>query len=351
MAISAKALARHPRPLGGDPVKRLEKPIVSLTNLVLNNQSEPGGTSHLAAKRKPAWLRAKLPGGPGYERLNAILTEHRLHTVCKEAGCPNMGECWSRGVATIMILGDTCTRSCGFCNVKTGKPPILDTDEPYRVAQSLQLMGLKHVVITSVNRDELADGGAAIWAKTIIETRKTCPTMSIEVLIPDFEGNWDALQLVIEARPEILNHNLETVRRMYPAVRPQAKFDRSVELLKRCKDEGLVTKTGIMVGIGEKDAEVLELMADIRSRANIDILTIGQYLQPTPNHLPIDRWVHPDTFAMYREEGLKLGFKVIESGPLVRSSYHADDQADRLTGAARETAEGMERLITGARWS
>lgn len=349
--ISAKALARHPRPLGGDPVKRLEKPVVSLTNLVLNNQSEPGGTSHLAAKRKPAWLRAKLPGGPGYERLNAILTEHRLHTVCKEAGCPNMGECWSRGVATIMILGDTCTRSCGFCNVKTGKPPILDTDEPYRVAQSLQLMGLKHVVITSVNRDELADGGAAIWAKTIIETRKTCPTMSIEVLIPDFEGNWDALQLVIDARPEILNHNLETVRRMYPAVRPQAKFDRSVELLRRCKDQGLVTKTGIMVGIGEKDAEVLDLMADIRSRANIDILTIGQYLQPTPNHLPIDRWVHPDTFTMYREEGLKLGFKVIESGPLVRSSYHADDQASQLTGAAKETAEGMEQLIAGARQS
>lgn len=349
VAISAKALARHPRPLGGDPVKRLEKPLVSLTNLVLNNQSEPGGTSHLAAKRKPAWLRAKLPGGPGYERLNAILTEHRLHTVCKEAGCPNMGECWSRGVATIMILGDTCTRSCGFCNVKTGKPPILDTDEPYRVAQSLQLMGLKHVVITSVNRDELADGGAAIWSKTIIETRKTCPTMSIEVLIPDFEGNWDALQLVIDARPEILNHNLETVRRMYPAVRPQAKFDRSVELLRRCKDQGLVTKTGIMVGIGEKDSEVLELMSDIRSRANIDILTIGQYLQPTPNHLPIDRWVHPDTFAMYREEGLKLGFKVIESGPLVRSSYHADDQASQLTGAAKETAEGMEQLIATAR--
>lgn len=346
-AMTSRAFARHPRPLGGDPVKRLDPPVVSLTNLVLNNGAG-GGTQHLAAKRKPAWLRAKLPGGPGYERLNAILADHRLHTVCKEAGCPNMGECWSRGVATIMILGDTCTRSCGFCNVKTGKPPVLDLDEPSRVAKSLALMGLKHVVITSVNRDELEDGGAAVWARTIIESRAACPGMSIEVLIPDFEGNWDALRIVIDARPEILNHNLETVRRMYPAVRPQAKFDRSVELLARCKQAGLVTKTGIMVGIGEKDDEVFDLMADIRSRAEIDILTIGQYLQPTPNHLPIDRWVRPDTFAAYRARGLELGFKVVESGPLVRSSYHADDQADRLSGAAKETHQKMEQLIAGA---
>ncbi|HVZ94796.1 MAG TPA: lipoyl synthase [Phycisphaerales bacterium] len=320
---------------------------MSLSSLILNKRSAT--PNQFAPRRKPPWLRAQLPGGPGYQRLRDILDSHKLHTVCQEAGCPNMGECWARGVATIMILGDTCTRSCGFCNVKTGKPPVLDTDEPRRVAESLALMGLKHVVITSVNRDELDDGGAGIWASTILETRKTCATMSIEVLIPDFEGNWEALQLVIEARPEILNHNLETVRRMYPAVRPQAKFDRSLELLARCKRAGLVTKTGIMVGIGEKDDEVLALIDEVREKAETDILTIGQYLQPTPNHLPIDRFVHPDTFAMYREAGLARGFKVVESGPMVRSSYHADDQADQLTGAARETAEGMARLLKSHR--
>ena len=319
--------------------------------MVLNN-ADPA-PQQLSTKRKPDWLRAKVPGGPAYQQLRAILTEHRLHTVCEEASCPNMGECWARGVATIMILGDTCTRSCGFCNVKTGRPPILDKDEPRRVADSLALMnqagGLRHVVITSVNRDEQKDGGAAIWAETVLRSRAKCPGMSIEVLIPDFEGNWPALQMVIDARPEILNHNLETVRRMYPAVRPQARFDRSLELLKRCKDQGLVTKTGIMVGIGEKDEEVLTLIDEVRDKADTDILTIGQYLQPTRNHLPIDRWVHPDTFAMYRQAALAKGFKVVESGPMVRSSYHADAQADQLTGAARETAEGMERLIDGAK--
>lgn len=294
-----------------------------------------------------------------------------------------MGECWARGVATIMILGDTCTRACGFCNVKTGRPPTLDKDEPRRVADSIRLMyegaGLKHLVITSVNRDELADGGAGIWAETIIRTKDACPGMSLEVLIPDFEGNWPALQMVIDARPHIINHNLETVRRMYPAVRPSAKLDRSIELLRRVKEQGLVAKTGIMVGIGERDAEVLELMDELiegtkaqrhegmegktkaapyegigqqiarRSprdsdsdtsclRASVptclpscDVLTIGQYLQPTRNHLPIDRWVTPEQFAMFRDEGLKRGFKVVESGPLVRSSYHADHQADDLT--------------------
>jgi len=212
-------------------------------------------------------------------------------------------------------------------------------------------MGLKHVVITSVNRDELPDGGAGIWAETIIETRKTCPDLSIEVLIPDFLGDWNALQTVIDSRPDILNHNLESVRRMYPVVRPQAKIDRSIELLKRCKDAGLVTKTGIMVGIGEKDDEVLELMDEVCERAETDILTIGQYLQPTPNHLPIDRWVTPETFDRFREEGLARGFKVVESGPMVRSSYHADDQVERLTGAKRETRERMGKLIDGAKAS
>jgi len=247
-----------------------------------------------------------------------------------------------------MILGDTCTRACGFCNVKTGRPPILDTDEPRRTAQAVQLMGgagLRHIVITSVNRDELPDGGAAIWAETIHRIHDACPGLSIEVLIPDFMGDWTALQMVIDARPEILNHNLETVRRMYPAVRPSAKFDRSLELLRRCKDAGLVTKTGVMVGIGEKDEEVIALMDDVRAKAETDILTIGQYLQPTRNHLPIDRWVHPDTFNDYRTQALSRGFKVVESGPLVRSSYHADAQADQLTGAAKETADAMRALL------
>jgi lipoic acid synthetase len=263
------------------------------------------------------------------------MDEHRLHTVCQEAGCPNMGECWARGVATIMILGDTCTRACGFCNVKTGRPSLVDRDEPRRVAESLALMGLKHVVITSVNRDELPDGGAAIWAETILRTRESCPAMSVEVLIPDFEGNWAALQVVIDARPHIINHNLETVRRMYPAVRPSAKFDRSLELLRRVKEQGGVAKTGIMVGIGERDDEVLGLMTEVQAASRADVLTIGQYLQPTRNHLPIDRWVTPDQFALFKAEGLTRGFKVVESGPLVRSSYHADHQADVLTQVAR----------------
>lgn len=342
--------ARHPRPAGGDPLRNIDAPTLSLSSMVLNNA---GGPETIQPKRKPAWIRAKLPGGPGYLRLKGLLNEHRLHTVCEEASCPNLGECWARGVATIMILGDTCTRACGFCNVKTGRPATPDTDEPRRVAESLKLMqqegGLRHIVITSVNRDELKDGGAAIWAETIHRTRESAPGLSLEVLIPDFEGNWDALQLVIDARPEILNHNLETVRRMYPAVRPSAKFDRSLELLRRCKDAGLVTKTGIMAGIGEHDEEVLALMDDVRATSKTDILTIGQYLQPTRNHLPIDRFVTPETFETFRDEGLARGFAVVESGAMVRSSYHADAQVESLTGAARATAEGMERLISGAR--
>ena len=328
-------------------MRRVDRPVLSLTDRVLNNgASDP---HHLSIKRKPEWLRAKVPGGPGYTSVKSILDEHRLHTVCQEASCPNMGECWARGVATIMILGDTCTRACGFCNVKTGKPPVLDRDEPRRVAESLRIMsqeaGLHHIVITSVNRDELADGGAGIWAETIVRAHERCPGLSIEVLIPDFEGNWDALQMVIDARPEILNHNLETVPRMYPAVRPQARFERSVELLRRCKDAGLVTKTGIMVGIGETDAEVDALIAHVAAGAKTDILTIGQYLQPTRNHLPIDRWVTPEQFEGFRERGLALGFEVVESGPMVRSSYHADVQVEKLIGRDRASAERVRELI------
>lgn len=332
-------------------MRRIDRGVVSLSGMVLNNGADD--PHQLAIKRKPAWLKAKVPGGAGFERLNRILTDNRLHTVCKEAGCPNMGECWARGVATIMILGDTCTRACGFCNVKTGRPPVLDLDEPRRTAEAVRLMteegGLRHIVITSVNRDELPDGGAAVWAETIRRTHEACPGLSIEVLIPDFEGNWDALQLVIDARPEILNHNLETVRRMYPAVRPSAKFDRSVELLRRCKDARLVTKTGIMVGIGEKDAEVLALMDEVRARAETDILTIGQYLQPTRNHLPIDRWVAPEQFDRFKAEGLTRGFAVVESGAMVRSSYHADMQVDELVGPAREAYDRVRGLIAGAK--
>ncbi len=329
-----KPLARHPRPLGGDPLRTVDPPKVSLSGMVLNNRD---GSQQLSLKRKPEWLRARVPGGEGYQRLKGIMTRHNLFTVCEEANCPNMGECWARGVATIMILGDTCTRACGFCNVKTGRPPTLDRDEPRRVAESLALMKLRHVVITSVNRDELPDGGAGIWAETIVRTREACPEMSVEVLIPDFEGNWGALQMVIDARPHIINHNLETIRRMYPAVRPSAKFDRSLELLRRVKEQGMAAKTGIMVGIGERDPEVLDLIDEVQhatrapSGEATDVLTIGQYLQPTRNHLPIDRWVHPDTFDMYKKEGLARGFKVVESGALVRSSYHADHQAQTLT--------------------
>lgn len=347
----ARTLARHPRPAGGDPIKRVEKPLVSLSGMVINNTETDA--QQLATKRKPKWLKAKVPGGPGYERLRKIMDEHKLHTVCEEAGCPNMGECWARGVSTIMILGDTCTRACGFCNVKTGRPNTVDKDEPRRVAESLALMGLKHVVITSVNRDELPDGGAGIWAETIIRSREACPDMSVEVLIPDFLGDAGQLQMVIDARPHIINHNIECVRRMYPAVRPSAKFDRSLELLRRVKEQGGVAKTGIMVGIGEKDEEVLELMDDLVEATSkhagphpgdpCDILTIGQYLQPTRNHLPIDRWVHPDTFQMYHEEGIKRGLKVVESGPMVRSSYHADHQADVLSTIEAERKARQSR--------
>ncbi len=353
----ARTLARHPRPLGGDPLRRVDKPLLSLSAMVLNNQT--GTPEQLSIKKKPAWLRAKVPGGPEYQRLKGVLSQHKLHTVCEEANCPNMGECWSRGISTIMILGDTCTRACGFCNVKTGRPPSLDKDEPRRVAESMRLMHehakLRHIVITSVNRDELPDGGAGIWAETIIRTKEACPGLSIEVLIPDFEGNWAALQMVIDARPHIINHNLETVRRMYPAVRPSAKFDRSLELLRRVKEQGGVAKTGIMVGIGERDEEVVELIREVLEATKAesrtpnadtpspipdacDILTIGQYLQPTRNHLPIDRWVTPEQFAFFKKEGLVRGFKVVESGPLVRSSYHADHQADVLSTIEDERA-------------
>ena len=302
--------------------------VISLTDQILDNRS-----IEYVRRKKPDWLRARLPGGPGYQRLRAIVDEHALHTVCESARCPNMGECWAGGTATLMILGDVCTRSCGFCHIHTGRPPTLDHDEPRRVGEAAKLLRLRHLVITSVNRDELADGGARIWAETLRQVRAQSPGTSVEVLIPDFQGDWDALEWVMKERPEILNHNLETVPRLYPVVRPQAGYDRSVELLRRAKDAGLTTKTGIMVGIGETDDEVAALMRDTITRARTDILTIGQYLQPTRNHLPITRWVTPGKFAAYKRLGEEIGFRHVESGPLVRSSYHAQEQVVKLDAA------------------
>jgi lipoic acid synthetase len=276
-------------------------------------------------QRKPSWLKMKMPGGDGYFRLKQLVGEKKLHTVCEEAKCPNIGECWSAGTATIMILGDTCTRSCGFCHIKTGRPNPKDDDEPRRVGEAVAIMNLGHVVITSVNRDELPDGGAAIWAETIRQIRKQSPGTSVEVLIPDFEGNWEALQLVIDARPEILGHNVESVPRLYYKVRPQAKYSRSLELLRRCKQQGLTTKTGMMLGIGERPEEIDSALDDLVAN-QIDILTLGQYLQPTQKHLPVDRWVTPDEFKQWKDVGESKGLRHVESGPLVRSSYHAEQQ-------------------------
>jgi lipoic acid synthetase len=302
---------------------------LSLSDRVIGNAPRP---EDFVRKGKPRWLRMQLPSDPRYFALRNLIHEHRLHTVCEEARCPNMGECWSHGVATVMILGDVCTRSCGFCNIQTGKPITLDLDEPRRVGGAVALMNLNFVCITSVNRDELPDGGAAIWAQTLREIRRQSPQTRIEALIPDFCGDWDALQLVLNEKPDILNHNLESVPRIYKAVRPQAKYPRSIELLKRAKEAGLVAKTGIMVGIGERDEEVIELMKDVQAgtrtiNGTCDILSIGQYLQPSPAHLPVNRFVHPDQFAEFKRIGQELGFLHVESGPMVRSSYHADKQA------------------------
>jgi lipoic acid synthetase len=280
-----------------------------------------------AHQRRPDWLRVKLPSGGNFNRLKGLIDTHGLHTVCEEARCPNMGECWNQGTATFMILGDVCTRSCGFCAVKTGRPAGLDAGEPSRVAEAVKVMNLRHAVITSVNRDELYDGGAQIFAETIRRTRALSPRTTIEVLIPDFRGDEFALDILLDAFPDILNHNIETVPRLYARVRPQAVYDRSLELLRRAKKRGFTTKTGLMAGIGERPEEVLEVMGDLR-KVECDILTIGQYLQPSKDHLPVDRFVPPDEFASYKAAGRAMGFKHVESGPLVRSSYHAAEQTE-----------------------
>jgi lipoic acid synthetase len=285
----------------------------------------------VAAGRKPPWLKVRFPGGPDYIRLKSLMREERLHTVCEEARCPNIGECWEAGTATFMILGDTCTRACGFCAIKTGRPDAADPLEPMRVASAVRAMGLKHAVVTSVNRDDAPDGGASIFAATIRWIRRLSPGTGVEVLIPDFMGDWDALASVMAERPEILNHNTETVPRLYARVRPKARYERSLELLERAKalDPGTVTKTGLMVGLGETEEELRAVFRDLRER-DVDVLTLGQYLRPGLKYLPIERYYAPQEFDRLREGALALGFRHVEAGPLVRSSYHAERQAPGL---------------------
>lgn len=272
---------------------------------------------------KPKWLRVKLPTGKEYQKVRGLVEEHKLHTICQSGNCPNMGECWGAGTATFMILGNVCTRSCGFCSVSTGRPEEVDITEPYKVAQSIKLMEVKHAVITSVDRDDLEDGGSEVWAATVRAVRKHSPGTTMETLIPDFRGEWHNLQRIIDVAPEIVSHNLETVRRLTKQVRIQAKYDRSLELLKRLKDAGMKTKSGVMLGLGESREEVIETMEDLRS-VGVDILTLGQYLQPTKKHLPVAEFITPEQFKEYEILGLEMGFRFVESGPLVRSSYHAE---------------------------
>lgn len=274
-------------------------------------------------RKKPEWLRVKLPIGEEYKKVRNLVDQYKLHTICQSGNCPNMGECWGAGTATFMILGNVCTRSCSFCAVKTGRPNEYDAEEPIRVAQAIQLMGVKHAVITSVNRDELKDRGASIWHETVRLTKQLSPATTIETLIPDVKSNWEALEMMISPGQEVVSHNMETVERLYRLVRPQAKYVRSLEQIKRTKDYGKRTKSGIMVGLGETKEEVFKTMDDLLDHG-CDVITIGQYLQPTKLHLEVAEFIHPDLFAEYREAGLQKGFNFVESGPLVRSSYHAE---------------------------
>ncbi|KAA5545815.1 MULTISPECIES: lipoyl synthase [Adhaeribacter] len=276
-----------------------------------------------ARPRKPDWLRVKLPVGKEYAQVRSLVDQYKLHTICESGNCPNMGECWGAGTATFMILGNVCTRSCSFCAVATGRPNEYDTDEPRRVAEAIKLMGVKHAVITSVNRDELKDRGASIWHETVVQVKQLSPETTIETLIPDVKGNWEALYTMISPGQEVVSHNMETVESLYRMVRPQAKYERSLEQLKRIKEYGKRSKSGIMLGLGETKEEVYKAMDDLAANG-LDILTLGQYLQPTKRHLEVAEFIHPDLFAHYREEGLNRGLKYVESGPLVRSSYHAE---------------------------
>lgn len=294
-------------------VAKLELPVVQPSTVVTAAGSE----------RRPDWLKVKIPTGETFQQLKTMMRSKELHTVCEEARCPNMAECWSAGTATFMILGDTCTRSCGFCAVKTGRPGTIDLEEPFRVAEAVAQMGVKHAVITSVNRDELKDGGASVFAETIKQTRLANPGVRVEVLIPDFKGKAELLQLIIDAAPDILNHNTETVPSLYRTVRPQGRYTWTLVVLREAKRQGMTTKTGIMLGLGEERAELLQTMRDL-AEVGVDILTLGQYLQPTKMHLPVKRFVTPQEFDELRDLGLAMGFRYVESGPLVRSSYHAE---------------------------
>lgn len=287
-------------------------------------ESSPSRTS--GVKPRPDWLKVRIPSGESFAKLKRLIDSKALHTVCEEARCPNMAECWDSGTATFMILGDTCTRSCGFCAVKTGRPQHLDENEPDHVAEAVQQMRLRHAVITSVNRDELKDGGSILFAETIRKVRERNPSTTIEVLIPDFKGKEDCLDRILDAGPDILNHNTETVPSLYRRVRPQAKYHWTLSVLRRAKEKGFVTKTGIMLGLGESREELVSVMSDLTA-LKVDILTLGQYLQPTKDHLPVERFVHPDEFKELHDIGIELGFRIVEAGPLVRSSYHAERHA------------------------
>jgi len=280
--------------------------------------------------QKPKWLRAKLPSGPEYGRVRNLVDDNQLHTVCQSAQCPNMGECWSRGTATLMILGNICTRACSFCAVQTGKPTELDLAEPPRVADAVAKMGLKHCVLTSVARDDLPDGGAKVWAATIRAVRHRNPNTAIEVLVPDFKGNFENLEIVLDAKPDIFNHNLETVERLQRPIRKSAHYQRSLDVLSHAKNLGFPIKSGIMLGLGEKENEIRQALKDLAS-IGLNVLTLGQYLQPSSEYAPIDRWVTPEEFELWKKEAHELGIEVVESGPLVRSSYHADEQSERYS--------------------
>lgn len=280
-------------------------------------------TNVLEKPKKPSWLKVKLPTGESYKKVRSLVSEHNLHTICESGNCPNMGECWGAGTATFMILGNVCTRSCDFCAVSTGKPDEVDVFEPARVANSVKLMNVKHAVITSVDRDDLQDGGSEMWVKTVKAIRRKSPETTLETLIPDFAGKWENLQRIIDVAPEIVSHNIETVRRLTKKIRIQAKYNRSLELLLRLKKGGMKTKSGLMLGLGETEEEVVETMQDLRS-VEVDILTLGQYLQPTPKHAQVKDFITPEKFEEYQKLGIEMGFRFVESGPLVRSSYHAE---------------------------
>lgn len=298
----------------------LDLPVLDLTKDLTATSGSAGATVRAP---RPEWLKVKIPSGENFSRLKTLIREHNLHTVCEEARCPNMAECWNAGTATFMILGDTCTRSCGFCAVKTGRPMLLDQEEPTHVAEAVQIMKLRHAVITSVNRDELKDGGSILFAETIRKVREMNPATRIEVLIPDFKGKEENLDRILDARPDILNHNTETVPSMYRRVRPQARYEWTLKVLRRAKEAGFITKTGIMLGLGETREELLKVMQDLAD-IKVDILTLGQYLQPSKEHLPVDRFLTPEEFRELHEIGMAMGFRNVESGPLVRSSYHAE---------------------------